>query len=90
MHECISYDVTMRATVALSDQVYNRAKDLASQRGLSLSATLSNLVEVGLALEHPLDEVELKRDTDTGLLTFTIDDGQTITSDNVAQLIDED
>lgn len=76
----------MRTTVDLSPVVHSRAKELARARNVSLSAMVAELVTLGLVrLGEPsvvtIDEV-------SGLPTISI--GQTLTSDDVAALIDDE
>lgn len=76
----------MRTTVDLSPAVHGRAKELARARNTSLSAMVAELVTLGLArLGEPsvitIDEV-------SGLPTISI--GQTIKSEDVAALIDDE
>ncbi|MDO5633415.1 MAG: hypothetical protein Q4G34_00880 [Micrococcus sp.] len=76
----------MRTTVNLPPALHRRAQDMAESRGMSLSATLAELVSRGLAsTETP---VELNTDHRTGLPVLTLRRG--LTSADVAELVDED
>lgn len=76
----------MRTTVDLPPRAHARAKELASTRGISLSAMLAELTVRGLSqLEEPL---EITRDELTGLPTISL--GRRLTSAHVAELLDDD
>ncbi|MFT3875027.1 MAG: hypothetical protein QM708_01155 [Propioniciclava sp.] len=76
----------MRTTVDLPDRTHARAKRLAEERGVSLSAMVAELTVRGLAqLDSP---VELGRDERTGLPMISL--GRTITTGEVVDLIDEE
>jgi len=76
----------MRTTVDLPPRAHARAKQLAEQRGLSLSAMISELTDRGLAqLDTPLS---VARDEVTGLPVISL--GRSITAAEVADLIDEE
>ena len=76
----------MRTTVDLPPRAHARAKQLAEQRGLSLSAMISELTVRGLAqLDTPLS---VARDEATGLPVISL--GRSITAAEVADLIDEE
>lgn len=76
----------MRTTVDLPDRTHARAKRLAEERGVSLSAMVAELTVRGLA---QLDSrVELTRDERTGLPTLSL--GRTLAASEVADLIDEE
>lgn len=67
-------------------ELHARAKQLAEQRGLSLSAMISELTVRGLAqLDTPLS---VARDEVTGLPVISL--GRSITAAEVADLIDEE
>lgn len=76
----------MRTTVDLPPAVHRRARELAAQRGQSLSAVLTDLAVRGLAqLEAP---VELGTDARTGLPVLTV--GRVVTSELVAEVLGEE
>ena len=76
----------MRTTVDLPPRAHARAKQRAEQRGLSLSAMISELTVRGLAqLDTPLS---VARDEVTGLPVISL--GRSITAAEVADLIDEE
>ena len=84
--ECITYDADMRTTVDLPPSLHRRASALAAERSTSLSAVLADLVARGLAQsEEPLRIASNPR---TGLPVISI--VRRVTSDEVADLIDED
>ncbi len=69
----------MRTTVDLPPAVHRRARDLAAQRGVSLSAVLADLTVRGLAqLDAP---VKLTADRLTGLPVLTL--GRKVTASQV-------
>ena len=75
----------MRTTVNLPPAVHRRARELAAERGVSLSAVVADLAVRGLAqLDEP---VTLRVDVVTGLPVLSI--GRPITSAEVADLVDE-
>lgn len=76
----------MRTTVTLPPAVHRRVIELAEARRSSLSAVVSDLVVRGLAQED--SPVELMIDPETGTPSLSI--GRRITTDQVADLIDED
>lgn len=83
---CTTYDAGMRTTVDLPPAVHRRARELAAQRGQSLSAVLADLAVRGLAqLDQP---VRLSTDARTGLPVLSV--GRTVTSDEVAAALDDD
>lgn len=76
----------MRTTVDLPPRTHARAKLLAEERGVSLSAIIAELTVRGLAqLDAP---VQVERDEITGLPLISL--GRGITAAEVAELIDED
>lgn len=76
----------MRTTVDLPPALHRRARELAQQRGQSLSKTLAELTARGLdQLDKP---AVLRRDPITGLPV--IDIGRRITTEEVAALLDEE
>ncbi|WP_193598620.1 hypothetical protein [Microbacterium sp. YJN-G] len=75
----------MRTTVDLPPAVHARTLELARARGISLSALLSELTVRGLAqIDEP---VRLATDERTGLPMLSL--GRRLTSEDVAELIDE-
>lgn len=76
----------MRTTVTLPPAVHRRVSELAEARRSSLSAVVCDLVVRGLAQED--SPVELMIDPETGTPSISI--GRCITTDQVADLIDED
>lgn len=75
----------MRTTVDLPPAVHRRARQIATERGTSLSAVVAELVARGLAqLDTP---VELAVDERTGLPVLTV--GRRVTSTEVADALDE-
>jgi hypothetical protein len=76
----------MRTTVDLPPAVHRRARELAKQRGVSMSAVLADLATRGLAqIETP---VTLTEDPRTHLPVLRI--GRSITSEDVAALLDDE
>ncbi len=76
----------MRTTVDLPPAVHRRARELAAQRGQSLSSVIADLTTRGLAqLDAP---VTLETDPRTGLPVLSL--GRTITSAEVAQALDDE
>ena len=83
---CITYDAGMRTTVDLPPAVHARARALAAQRHMSLSAVIADLTARGLA---ELDEPRrVFTDPLTGLPY--VDTGRPVTSDEVADILDEE
>lgn len=76
----------MRTTVDLPPAVHRRARELAAQRGQSLSMTIAELTARGLAQVD--DDVRIEISERSGLPFIRI--GRRITSEEVADLIDED
>ncbi len=76
----------MRTTVNLPPAVHSRARELAAQRGQSLSTVLADLAVRGLAqLDAP---VKLSTDVRTGLPVLSL--GRRLTSQDVADVLDEE
>ncbi len=76
----------MRTTVDLPPAIHRRARELAAQRGQSLSAVISDLTMRGLAqLDDP---VRLSRDERTGLPVLSL--GRRVTSTDVADALDDE
>ncbi len=76
----------MRTTVDLSPELHRRAVELAKSKGQSLSATLADLTARGLSqLDEPL---HIFVDERSGLPMVSI--ARTVTSEQVAQLLDEE
>jgi hypothetical protein len=85
-HACIGYDAGMRTTVDLPPAVHRRARELAVQRGESLSAVLADLTARGLAqLAVP---VTLRTDPRSGLPVLSL--GRKVTSTEVAEALDDE
>lgn len=86
MCACITYDSPMRTTVDLPPSVHRRAREIATERGMSLSAVLAELTLRGLAqLDTP---VELRTDPRSGLGVLSV--GRRVTSAEVADVLDDD
>jgi len=76
----------MRTTVDLPPAVHRRARELAAQRGESLSAVLADLTTRGLAqLDAP---VTLRTDPRSGFPVLSL--GRRVTSAEVAEALDEE
>ena len=76
----------MRTTVDLPPAVHRRARSIASQRGMSLSAVIADLAIRGLAaLDEP---VTLTTDARTGLPVLSL--GQPISTDDVTAALDDE
>lgn len=76
----------MRTTVDLPPSVHRRARELARQRGTSLSAVIADLTIRGLAaLDEP---VTVTTDPVSGLPAITL--GRTVTSADVAAALDDE
>ena len=76
----------MRTTVDLPPGVHRRARELASQRGVSLSTVVAELATRGRAqLNEP---VSLSTDVRTGLPVLSL--GRPVTSADVAALLDDE
>lgn len=76
----------MRTTVDLPPALHERVKELASLRHQSLSATIAELTTRGLVGVG--DSIRVSVDPVSGLPAISI--GKTISSAEVAELIDED
>jgi hypothetical protein len=82
----IAYDAGVRTTVDLPPAVHRRARELAAQRGESLSAVLADLTTRGLAqLDAP---VTLRTDPRSGFPVLSL--GRRVTSAEVAEALDEE
>ncbi|MDO5671336.1 MAG: toxin-antitoxin system, antitoxin component [Actinomycetaceae bacterium] len=77
----------MRTTVELDPHTHQRLKTLAKEMNQSLSETIGQLATYGLNKYAP-DESRIKIDPLTGFPTF--DTGRPVTSEEVADMIDED
>jgi len=76
----------MRTTVDLPPALHRRAVELAKRRGQSLSATLADLAARGMGqLDEP---VVVRTDAVSGFPVISV--GRRITSDEVAEALDED
>lgn len=76
----------MRTTVDLPPAVHRRARELAAQRGESMSAVVADLAIRGLAqLDAP---VQLTTDERTGLPVLSV--GRKITDAEVADALDDE
>jgi hypothetical protein len=76
----------MRTTVDLPPAVHRRAVELAKQRGQSLSSVIAELATYGLSrLNEPL---VLRTDPQSGFPVVSL--GQQITSEDVANALDEE
>lgn len=76
----------MRTTVDLPPALHRRAQELARARGQSLSATLAELAARGLGqLEEP---VVVRTDSASGFPVLSV--GRRVTSDDVAEALDEE
>lgn len=83
---CIRYDSGVRTTVDLPAAVHRRARELAAQRGESLSSVLADLTIRGLAqLGSP---VVLETDSGSGMPVLSL--GRRISSADVADAVDEE
>lgn len=75
----------MRTTVDLPPAVHRRARELAAQRGQSLSSVIADLTARGLAqMEAP---IEVRIDAGTGLPLLSV--GRRVTEAEVADALDE-
>ena len=75
----------MRTTVDLPPAIHRRAQELAAARGMSLSATVAELTARGLSqLDEP---ITIGADERSGFPVISV--GRTVTSQDVAELIDE-
>ena len=76
----------MRTTVDLPPSIHRRASDLATQRGQSLSTTLSELVTSGLSrLDEP---VVVRTDPRSGFPVVRV--SRRVTSQDVSEALDEE
>lgn len=76
----------VRTTIDLPPAVHRRVRELAAQRGQSLSSVVADLTVRGLAqLGAP---VELSTDARTGLPVLSL--GRRITSDDVAEALGDE
>jgi len=76
----------MRTTVDLPPALHRRAVELAKRRGQSLSATLADLAARGLGqLDEP---VVVHTDAVSGFPVISV--GRRVTSEEVAEILDED
>ena len=82
------YDDIMRTTIDIPPGLHQRLKAYAEQRGESFSDITTEALMRGMApIETP---TTTKVDPVTGLLVFNFGRGRQITSEEVADLIDED
>ena len=70
----------MRTTVDLSDAMHIRVKEMAAERGVSMSDLLAELAAIGLEQATPAPEV----DEETGLHLLRV--GRPITTEEIATL----
>lgn len=76
----------MRTTVDLPPAVHRRARELAAERGISLSATIADLTVRGLGqLDEP---VRVRIDERTGFPVMSF--GRRITPEDVADALDDE
>jgi predicted transcriptional regulator len=76
----------VRTTTDLPPAVHRRARELAEERGQSLSAVIAELTARGLAsLGQP---TEVRIDVYTGLPSISL--GRPLTSDEVAEALDDE
>lgn len=76
----------MRTTLDLPPVAYHRVKELAAQRGESVSRVLADLTMRGLAQVE--SDVELQVSDRTGLPVLSI--GRGVTSEEVGDLLDDE
>ena len=77
----------MRTTIDIPAGLHQRVKAYAAQQGLSFAAAAAEALARGMA---PVETASIaQRDEATGLLVFDFGRGQTVTNDDVADLIDE-
>lgn len=82
------YGVGMRTTIDIPPGLHDRIKDYARQKGTSFSSTAVEALMRGMA---PIESGTKPRvDPVTGLLVFSSNLGHKVTSEEVADLIDED
>ena len=86
-HACIRHDAEpMRTTVDLPSNVHERARKLAAERGVSMSAMIAELAARGLStLAVP---PHLDRDPESGLPVIRL--GRRVTDEDVAAALDDD
>jgi len=78
----------MRTTIDIPPDLHRRIKAYADAHGQSFSFTATEALLRGMA---PIDTLStVHRSPVTGLMVFTSGRGRTITSEEVADLIDED
>ncbi|MCL2316970.1 MAG: hypothetical protein FWC46_07805 [Actinomycetia bacterium] len=78
----------MRTTIDIPPGLHQRIKAYAEMRGATFSETATEALMRGMA---PIETPTMTRvDPGTGLLVFNFGRGRTITSEEVADLIDED
>jgi len=82
----VMYRGVMRTTIDLPDAVHRRAKELAAARSQSLSSFVADLAVRGLAAIG--EPVQITRDPISGLPTVNL--GYTVTSEEVAQALDDE
>ena len=76
----------MRTTVQLPPAAQRRVREIAQQRGQSLSAVVAELTSRGLAQLN--DTIEVTTDPDSGFPVISL--GRRITSDDVARALDDE
>lgn len=76
----------MRTTVDLPPEVHDRVKQIAGERGQSLSATLADLTIRGLASLGETAEIAI--DPVSGLPSLTL--GHRVTAADVAEALDDE
>lgn len=76
----------MRTTVQLPPAAQRRVREIAQQRGQSLSAVVAELTIRGLAQLN--DTIEVTTDPDSGFPVISL--GRRITSDDVARALDDE
>jgi hypothetical protein len=81
------YDARVRTTVDLPDDLHQRAKAFARDRGLTFSASIALLLRRGFGESASGSDVQVVDDPATGLPTVRF--GGTVTSDDVRALDDE-
>jgi hypothetical protein len=77
---CITYDAAMRTTVDLPAAAHRRARELATERGISLSSLIAELTIRGLS--EVGTPAKLTQDRTTGLPVLHL--GHPVTDDDVA------
>ncbi len=76
----------MRSSVELPDRVHQRVRELAIQRGQSLSSMLAELTVRGLAQMD--EDTEIQVDQRSGFPVISI--GRPVTSRDVAEMLDDE